>query len=45
MPSKDRLVNLGWTVGAVVIGVTVFNMFVGPLISRMLAPTVTNVQQ
>ena len=41
---KAMIKNFGLTVGAVVVGLAVFNMFVGPMIGRMLAPKIQNAQ-
>ncbi len=34
--SKERMVNAGWTVGAVVVGVALYEMFGRALIARLL---------
>ena len=34
MVSKERLVNVGWTVGAVVIGMAVYDIFVSPHLAK-----------
>lgn len=39
--SKERLINLGWTVGAVVVGLTIFKMFVAPHLP-LSTPSVTS---
>ncbi len=34
MVTKERLVNVGWTVGAVIIGMAVYDVFVSPMVAK-----------
>lgn len=41
---KATMKNFGLTVGAVAVGVLLVQIVIGPMVSRMLAPKISNVQ-